>query len=264
MEEIKLLTGAAPFFYPGSDTGCLVLHGLTGTPFEVRWLGQHLNQQGHTVYGPRLAGHGTTPRDLAFVTWREWYADVLAAYELLRAQCRRVFVLGLSMGGALTLLLASQEPVDGIVTMSAPYEIRDWRRPLLPLVGRVVKTISKGYRPEDEERFHQHVLAEQTRRGEQPTGHPSYKEWVVPAAAQFLHLLDHARPLLPRVTAPALLIHSHADRTVPFENMQRIYDAIGSSDKQMLALDHSDHCVAEDVESARVFEAATSFIAAHR
>lgn len=263
MAEIKLLTNAQPYFYPGNDIGCLLIHGFTGTPFELRWLGQHLNRQGYTVYGPRLAGHGSTPADMARATWREWYYDVLAAYEMLRAQCRKVFVMGLSMGGALTLLIAEREPVDGIVVMSAPVEIRDPRRPLLPLLSLFIKTIPKERPTLEEEAFQQYVMAEQRRRGEEPTGHPSYDCWVVPAGGQLFKLLDEVRANLSRVTAPALLIHSRVDPVVPFENLQRIYEGISSQDKQMLPLEQSDHCVAEHLEHEIVFEAVAKFVAAH-
>ncbi len=263
MDEIKLLRGAEPFFYPGNDVGCLLIHGLTGTPFEMRWLGQHLNQQGYTVHGPRLAGHGTTPDDLAYVTWREWYACVLAGYTMLRSQCRKIFVIGLSMGAVLTLLFSSREPVDGLVSMSAPYNVDDWRRPLMPLLRHFIKTIPKGDPPPEEDPFQQHVLAEQLRRGEDPTGHPNYPYWVVPAIGQLFKLLEQMRAGLPYITAPALLIHSRADTVVPFENLQPIYDAISSQDKQKLVLEKSDHCVAEHLEYPLVFDTITKFIDAH-
>ncbi len=133
MDTIKLMKGAAPFYFPGNEIGCLVVHGFTGTPYEMRWLGQYLNQQGFTVHGPRLAGHTTTVDDMIRTTWREWYISVLAGYEMLRERCRKVFALGLSMGGALSLMLASREPVDGVVAMSSPYDFHDWREPFLPL-----------------------------------------------------------------------------------------------------------------------------------
>lgn len=263
MNNIKLLKGTAPFYYAGGDVGCLLVHGFTGTPLEMRWLGQHLQQQGYTVYGPRLAGHATTPYDLARVSWREWCADVLAGYEMLRARCRVVFAMGLSMGGALSLLLASREAVDGVVAMSTPLEIKDWRTPLFPLLGLFVKVVSKGYPPPQEDPFQQRVLAEQRRRGEEPIGHISYREWVVPAVQQLLKMLHEVRRGLPRVTAPALLIHSQADNVVPLENLYRIHERIGSQEKDIVILQHSDHCVTEDAEHPAVFEAITHFVVRH-
>jgi carboxylesterase len=254
------MKGAAPFFYPGNTIGCLLLHGITGTPFEMRWLGQHLNTQGYTVYGPRLAGHGTTPEDLARVTWREWYACALAGYEMLRSHCQKVFIIGLSMGGVLTLLVSSRVSVDGLVTLSAPFEIKDPRRLLLPVISLFIKTLPKGYDEQETEHFDRLIKAEQQRRGEEPTGHPSYQAWVVPGIVQFLKMLDEMQAGIGRITVPSLHIHSKADETVPFENLQLIYEAIGSADKQMLVLEKSGHCVAEDIEYPIVHHAVAEFI----
>lgn len=263
MDKLKLLKGGAPFYYSGNETGCLVLHGFTGAPNEVRWLGQHLNQQGYTVYGPRLAGHGTTLEDLAYVTWHEWYYDVLAGYEMLRRQCDRVFVLGLSMGGALTMTLAAREAVDGIVVMSAPHQIDDWRKPLIPLLSIFVPTLPKDAPPPDEDPFYQRVLEEQIARGEEPIGHPSYHGWSLRGVKQVLALLKVMRNGLPEISAPALLVHSKNDDVVSIENLQLNYNAVGSANKEMLILENSLHVITEDVERETVFKAAADFVAKH-
>jgi carboxylesterase len=265
MKALNIMAGAKPFFYPGNEVGCLVIHGLTGTPGEVRWLGQHLHAQGCTVHGPRLAGHATTPGDLARVTWQEWYYSALSGYELLRAQCHKVFVLGLSMGGVLSLTLAAREPVAGVVAMSTPNRIGDWRLSLLLLLSRVIPTFPKaGALPPDEDPFQQEVMAEQRRRGEDPIGHPSYKAWSVRGLAELNRLLAVMRAGLPHVTAPALLIHARNDNVVPFDNLQLNFDALGSADKRCLIIDESDHVITEDKERERVFKAAADFITAHQ
>jgi carboxylesterase len=68
------------------------------------------------------------------------------------------------------------------------------------------------------------------------------------------------RQSLPKVSVPVLLIHSRADGGVPPENMQRIYDALGSTDKSMLWLENSGHVVTRDQEREKVFEAALAFV----
>ena len=103
MREIALTPGGDPFFLPGGDVSCLVIHGFTSTPLEMRWLGKHLNEQGYSVYGPRLTGHGRTAQALRGVRWPHWVADVLSGIVMLRERYEKVFLVGLSMGGALAL-----------------------------------------------------------------------------------------------------------------------------------------------------------------
>jgi carboxylesterase len=259
MEEIHLAPGAAPFYYPGNRIGCLVTHGFTGVPQEVRWLGQYLNQRGYTVHGPRLPGHGTTVEDMCNTRWREWYAAVLSGYAMLREHCDKVFVMGLSMGGSLSLLLACREPVDGVVAMSAPYEMQDWRLFIAPVLGLFIRAIPKE-RPHRDV-FDERVRAEQHARGEEEIGHFSYSAYPISPALQLLQLLKEMRAGLPHITAPALLMHSRQDDTVPFANLQKIYDAVGSAGKHMLVLENSLHVITEDHERETVFAAAADFVA---
>src|SRR5690554_1252829 len=73
-----------PFFHQGNSTGCLLIHGFTGTPSEMRPLGTYLNQQGYTVSGIQLPGHGTKPEDLMRVKWEAWYQEAVAGYLKLK------------------------------------------------------------------------------------------------------------------------------------------------------------------------------------
>ena len=59
---------AAPFNLGDGADACLLLHGLTGAPSEVRPVGEALARAGFRAVGPLLPGHGTTPQDLEVVT----------------------------------------------------------------------------------------------------------------------------------------------------------------------------------------------------
>lgn len=264
MSEMKIMRGAEPFFYPGSRIGCLVVHGFTGTPNEVRWLGQHLNHHGYTVHGPRLAGHGTHPDDMLPIRWREWYLDVLAGYEMLCDRCDQVFAVGLSMGGALSLLLASREPVAGVVAMSTPHDVGDRRVRYLPVARYFVPRVGKSGPPLEEHPFHQRVLAEQQRRGDEAIGHPAYPFYPTRSVIELDRLLAEMRASLPRVTAPTLFIHSKMDDVVGFAALENNLALLtASSDKEAVVLENSLHVITEDVERDRVFETVAHFVAAH-
>src|SRR5262245_30217197 len=100
---------AFEFAGDGSGRGALVVHGFTGSPFEMRWLGERLADRGLHVVGPALAGHARgLPEELDRTTWRDWYGSAEVAFDHLRARCDRVAVVGLSMGGLLALHLARE------------------------------------------------------------------------------------------------------------------------------------------------------------
>lgn len=98
------------FLFEGGPNGVLLLHGLTGTPAEMKFVGKGLARAGFTVYGMQLAGHCGTKEDLLATGWRDWCASAEQGMAFLAGRCRRVFAAGLSMGALLALHLAAVHP----------------------------------------------------------------------------------------------------------------------------------------------------------
>ena len=103
MYEVNPL--AESFELPGSRINCLLIHGLTSSPSEMRILGEYLHQYGYSVYAPLLPGHGTSYEHLNKTRWPEWYETVEELTKNLLQQAEPLVVVGLSMGGLLSLEL---------------------------------------------------------------------------------------------------------------------------------------------------------------
>ena len=88
-------------------------------------MGEYLNQQGLTCLGIRLNGHATDPEDMRRSRWTDWTASVEDGFHLLSGSVDRVFLVGLSMGGALSLLMSTKfaQHVAGVIAMSTPYSL---------------------------------------------------------------------------------------------------------------------------------------------
>ncbi|HZY40635.1 MAG TPA: alpha/beta fold hydrolase, partial [Anaerolineae bacterium] len=95
-----------PFSFDRGPIGCVLLHGFTAAPKELRPLGDYLAARDVTVRGVLYAGHGTCPEALARTGWRDWVASAEAAVDELRGRCRQVWSIGLSLGGLISLHLA--------------------------------------------------------------------------------------------------------------------------------------------------------------
>ncbi|MCW2714010.1 MAG: alpha/beta fold hydrolase [Frankiales bacterium] len=143
-----LMPGAEPWTSDGSPTGVLVLHGFTGNPSSMRPLAEAFAAAGFSVSLPRLPGHGTTVEDMLPTRWDDWSAAAEAAYAELAARCERVLVAGLSMGGTLTLWLATRHPeIAGLVLINPLADgeepgiqglvaaLTDTAEPLVPGIG---------------------------------------------------------------------------------------------------------------------------------
>ena len=245
-----ILEGGEPFFMPGNQIGCLLIHGFTGTPKEMHWLGEHLANEGYTVLGPRLFGHATNQKDMIRARWIDWVASAADGYHLLRDVCTQIVVMGLSMGGVLALYLGARFPVAGIAAMSAPYvtphPLMRYLRPITPLISRVWRYAAKG--PSD------------WRDPEAAEGHLDYQGYPVRAAAELDDLIGTMRRGLHRITAPVLLIYSRGDEVVDAEHALAISENLTSSQAEMLWVENSGHVITRDAEREVVFAAAADFV----
>lgn len=241
----------APFFLPGGATGVLLIHGYTGSPTEMRWVGDYLHARGMTVAGPLLPGHGTTPEALNRCRWTDWTGHVEQALMDLRARCQQVFVAGLSMGSLLTLYLAQQHPdLPGAIAYSPAVWVRGRRIYLTPLV--------------------RHFIATRPKTGDSDLVDPQadlqlwcYDVDPVPAAAELLRLMLHVRRRLHRVTTPLLIIHSTGDRAIHPLSASRTYARVATRDKELVTLTRSGHCITVDSQWQEVAQRTAAFIRAH-
>jgi carboxylesterase len=247
MEDVMIIPTAEPFFFPGNKTGCLLVHGFTGAPKEMRWMGENLSSLGYSVLGVRLAGHATKPEDMMRMQWQDWIASVEDGYYLLKGYVDQIFIIGLSMGGVLSLIFSAQFPVSGVVSMSTPYALPDDPRlPYIRILALLVPKMRKG--PPD---WHNPDAAED---------HIDYPYNPTKAIIQLRDLLSVMRAALPKIRVPALVIHSRQDAGVTPDNAEKIYAALVSQDKQLLWVENSGHVIPREPDRFIVFKAVDDFI----
>ncbi len=209
----------------------------------MRGLGRRLAAAGYTVLGPRLAHHGTNAADMNRSRWWDWYYSALDGWHLLNGVCDQVFVIGLSMGGLTALLLAANNPVAGVVVMSTPGIYRDQRRMRLArYLWRLKPLLGKPEAETADESW------------------PSYRLYPVRAAGELLAYIDAMVEALPGVTAPALLMHAVGDAAVRPENLDYIYENIGSVVKRKVWIERGGHVMTEDIDKERVYQEVIDFL----
>ncbi|MFC4548022.1 alpha/beta hydrolase [Paenactinomyces guangxiensis] len=234
-----------PFFYSGGNTGILLIHGFTGTPSEMRPMGQYLKDRGYTVYAPLLAGHGTSPEEMEKTGWKDWWKSVLDAYERLKNEgVEKLFVAGLSMGGALSLYLAAQKPVDGVIAMCSPVWIKDRRALIVDLIRLFIpyKVRSSHKDPEIEA----HLVP--------------YDRTPLKCVSSLNRLIRQVCKCMPRVQAPALVIQSRNDETVVPKSADYIYEHISSPVKYLSWYENSSHIITLDKERRKLFHEVEDFV----
>jgi carboxylesterase len=251
-----IIPTAEPFFFPGNRTGCLLIHGFTGTPKEMHWMGEYLVKQGCTVLGIRLSCHATQPEDMLRSRSQDWLHSVEDGWHILSGCTDRIFLLGLSMGGLLSLIFAADHPVAGIVIMATPHHLpNDPRLKFIKLYSLWKPTMPKARLSEGREWYDEGAERQ----------HVSYDVDPTRSYAELVQLINQMQAALHRIYAPTLFIYSKNDPVVLASegHMDKMYTSISSTDKNMLWVENSGHVITEDAERQRVFQAAAEFIAQH-
>lgn len=240
---------AAPFLLEGGQDAVLLIHGFTGSAGHMRPLGDALHQAGFTVQGILLPGHGTTTAAMqAEGGAGPWKEASFAAYRELRAKYRTVSVMGLSMGGLLTLILAEAKPAPTcIVTFAAAILLANRLAPLAPVMGLFTDIMEQPIPPERGEDF----------LNDYDVG---YSGTPVRCISDLRQLSQEARHSLGEITCPALIVQSKKDPTVRPKSAQVIYDEIGSAEKKLLWLEKSGHVVTLGPERDQVFQASVEWV----
>jgi carboxylesterase len=243
------------FFLPGSGLSALLIHGLTGTPYEMRWLGEQLAATGMRVHGIRVAGHGGSPEELGEVTHANWYESVIDGFERLRAYDEPNVIIGLSMGAVLAARLAidQREAVAAVVMLAPAFYLPLRARTALRILRPAKKVVNQIY-------IHQQGGSDIHDAAARRI-HPGNRLMPLHAALNLLELSDQVRAKLPELVQPTLIIHSRRDHTCPFtKNVQFLMNHMGCDDKRLIALDESFHVITVDSERERVARETVDFI----
>lgn len=255
-------------FIPGGRVGVLLVHGLGGTPVELRYVAQAIARAGHTVYCCQLAGHCSTPEELRRSTWKEWYASVEAAHDRLKQQCDVVLAGGLSMGGILALHLAYNRPkaVHGLLLFAPTLRLDGWAMPWHSRLLRFVRPTRVPLEFELPEREPYGIKDERMRAivvssmQSGNAGEAGVFSTPLRSFANMNALVAVVRRNLGKIKQPALIVHPRNDDMASLRNAQHLQTHLGGL-VDTLVLDNSYHIVTLDQQRHVVAERSVDFVA---
>lgn len=226
----------------------LCVHGFTGTPYEVRPLGEHLASLGFTTVGPVLPGHCATAEELNRTTWTDWLNAVEGELALLRRRCRKVAVVGLSLGGLLAMALARRNrDLAAACTLSAPL----WIAPALAVGARALIALGVRAIP----KAGADIADPEARRT-----FPSMSQFPIIALGSLLDFMPRVRAELPEIRVPSLILHGDRDHTAPPACAGELMRHIGTIDKRHVRLHRSAHIITVDHDRAEVASEVAAFL----
>ncbi|HEY5512639.1 MAG TPA: alpha/beta fold hydrolase, partial [Geomonas sp.] len=222
-------------------------------PSEVAELAAYLNGKGLWVYQVRLKGHGTSPEDLVLRSGKDWVESVDLGYALMSAICQRVVVGGFSFGAGVALDCASRVGnVAGVFAVCPPHRLRDISSRFAPAVtvwNRVMDLISYQ---EAKKEFVETVP-------ERPQ--INYARLPVAGLRELERFMRELEPKLARIAVPVQVLQAEGDPVVDAEGSRRLFEMVGSSDKQYLKFPLQRHGILAGPGSEEVHAAIGAFIA---
>lgn len=224
--------------------GCLLIHGFTGSPYEVEPLAEHFAETTEWRLAiPTLAGHGEDG-DLKGVTYKEWLDSAESELVRLKEHCETVYVVGFSMGGLIAGHLAAQYDVQKLVLLSAAAYYVNPKQ----MVSDIVDMMKDGLKGDLQD--NDLYLRYRRKIGETPFS----------ATIQFQQLVKALRPSLKKIKAPTLIIQGESDGLIPKKSAEFLYETIASKEKRIHYLPKSKHIVCHDVEKEQVIKLVDSFL----
>jgi carboxylesterase len=233
-----VIVGAEEIAIAGTNgAAVLLVHGAGDTPQTMGRLATALHGRGYTVLAPLLVGHGRTLADFSVHSADEWYDQVRASYEKLRAGHSWVSVVGLSMGGALSARLAAETPDLPALVLASPYLT-------MSAVGNVVAQTSwlwGLFVPYVNTSSNLSVLDAEARGRSL-----SYGAMSAPALRGLRLSAKRGWQSLGGIRAPTLVIQSKTDNRVATRATERAYELLGAKEKRIEWVEGAGHVITVD------------------
>ena len=251
---------------PGGRVGFLLMHGLAGTPVELRFVAQGLNRAGYTVHAPLLAGHGGSDLMLSTTRWTDWVASGEQALERLRQDCDHVVIGGLSAGSIVAIHLAAkhQAALSGLVLYSPTFWPNGWAMPWYFPGFRLIKQKWLANLFSLQERAPYGIKDDRIRRfileSLQSGGRPLNEIFARRGGTvfEFARMTKAARKIIDDLTVPTFICHAREDDQSDLSNAIYVQQSI-KGPVETLILDDSYHMITLDRQRAMVVDRTLAF-----
>lgn len=264
-------------------TGVVLIHGLTGTPVEMKPLEKYLRKLGIDVENVLLAGHGGSNDDVIASSWKQWLESARQGVKKILATNDRVIICGLSMGSILASCLAAEESrvsavvlcsstlyydgsvlensiIDWVYHSELPTKFMKWLVQTFPLVGKKCyweELPPYGIRDERIQRQITKAIEAARNGGNNEFG--VFRTYYRPLT-EMLDLVSYARKLFPKVKVPVLQLHSLDDTLASVSNATDTYLNLGSNNKALFLLTGCDHVMTLDLQRNLVHKMIGRFV----
>jgi carboxylesterase len=232
----------------------LLLHGAGDTPQALRYLADALHARGFHVAAPLLPGHGRSLRDFARIRADDLTTASRESYDALCTTHRWVGLIGLSMGGALAVQIASERSDVPALGLVAPYLAMPPRIERAARLAWLWGLIVPAVRSAD---------ANSVRDPEERGRTLSYGVFTAAGLRALYTIVRRAVAMLPRVVAPTLVIQSREDNRISAADAERAFARLGAKEKRLQWVTGAAHVITVDYGRDAVIQSLASWMESH-
>lgn len=253
-DNIEVLNKRREIFQKGEEKNAvLLIHGFTGSPYEMKYLGESIYKNlNYTTYIPRLPGHGTNSKDFRNTTANDWLKKGINSYLNLKSYYKNVSVIGLSMGSLISLLISVKFNVQKLILISPAIKPIN---PLVPFTQLLKFFIPKTKQKSGEERING------AKTEEDKIYHINYHKYhYLEQIAELYKLIKLSKKQLSEVNNPTFIIASKKDELVKMEGVKEIYNKIESKKKKLITFENSSHVITQGEEKEKCAQKTINFL----
>jgi carboxylesterase len=248
------MTMNAPHFSSaqGNDHAVLLLHGLSSSPLELRFLARFLGDEGFATHTPELQGYSA---GTGHVPMEQWIDAAIAEFDALSARYKHVSVCGLSMGATLAAAVAQRRPAArSLLLLSITLNYDGWAIPwyrfLLDFVYYTPMRSSYRYREHEPYGLRNEALRSKIARAMQKNeiSEVGPASIAMPALHEASRLAAYVRKNVKGIGTDCLIIHAIDDETSSPHNARFMAANVGASFLRTIWLDDSYHMITSDNE----------------
>jgi carboxylesterase len=239
----------------------LILHGFGDTPQTAHYLADHLHGLGFTVHAPLLPGHGRTLAAFGATRAEEWLAAAGAEFDTLRRRFAFVGLVGVSMGGALSVILAgraahqgSSPSGDGVASGGTSHgpDALVLIAPYLGMRARALRLATTHWLISPFVRYLPSREEASIRDPEERTRNRGFGTVTPRLLSELLRIVERAQRALPDVRQPTLVIQSRDDNRIEPAAATRAFEMLGSIEKRFVWTEGGGHVITVDTGRERV------------
>ncbi|MFH2036063.1 MAG: alpha/beta fold hydrolase [Candidatus Zixiibacteriota bacterium] len=253
MTEQNLVAKFAPVRNDNDSPAILFIHGYGGSPYDFKPLIDTLDKLGYTYYAPLLPGHGQSAIELENSTKEQWFDAAEKAYHELKANYETIYVIGFSMGGAISVLLAARFEVDGLILIN-PYFRTTMKWWYLTNLENTARLLSP---------FIPYVIKPKKGQINDPDGLKKYESLkIIPTKStrELNAIGERAQIDAGNLNCRILWFHAVNDDVASYKLSRKVFKAAPSTNKKFINLERSNHVALYDYDSKIIIDSVLSFI----